>query len=86
MLNRLIQSILILVLLNSVAIAIGENKWALPLGAGKPVLAYGFVGVALDDQAPPLLGYSTSVNLIDPNPVVHLVENPAVNSVDLPGS
>ena len=30
------------------------------LRAGKPVLAYGFVGTAIDDQEPPLLGYGTS--------------------------
>jgi hypothetical protein len=29
------------------------------LRAGKPVLAAGFIGTALDDQEPPLLGYGT---------------------------
>ena len=30
------------------------------LRAGKPVLAYGFIGITTDDQEPPLLGYGTS--------------------------
>lgn len=29
------------------------------LAAGKPVLTYGFIGVATDDKEPPLLGYGT---------------------------
>ena len=32
---------------------------AASLRAGKPVLAYGFIGTATDDQEPPLLGYGT---------------------------
>ena len=36
------------------ASAVGQS-----LRAGKPVLAYGFIGTAMDDREPPLLGYGT---------------------------